>query len=178
MCKCNSIVDQSLEPALPAKTLADAACGFKLRSQLQMSDPPIMTCGTTALGIPMLHVSNILPMFGIRITGLWQPFELPFDMQFRQKVANSAVYLARNTFDRLTTYNLESMNERKWLRRFLFLETIAGKLYKPPCWSSSSSSFSEASLLLVLPLVIHFCVHPLPPPHPPKLRGVVCSIHQ
>lgn len=49
-------------------------------------------------------------------------------MQFRQKVANSAVYAARQTFDRLTSYNLEDMNERKWLRRFLFLETVAGKL--------------------------------------------------
>ena len=49
-------------------------------------------------------------------------------MQFRQKAANSSVYLARKTFDRFTSYNLEDMNEQKWLRRFLFLETIAGKL--------------------------------------------------
>ena len=49
-------------------------------------------------------------------------------MQFCQKVANSSVYVARKSFDRLTSYNLEDMNERKWLRRFLFLETIAGKL--------------------------------------------------
>ena len=38
------------------------------------------------------------------------------------------MYVARNTFDRLTSYNLENMDERKWLRRFLFLETVAGKL--------------------------------------------------
>ena len=38
------------------------------------------------------------------------------------------MYLARKTFDRFTSYNLEDMNEQKWLRRFLFLETIAGKL--------------------------------------------------
>lgn len=50
-------------------------------------------------------------------------------MQFRQKAANTMVYIARNTFDRFTSYNLEDMNERKWLRRFLFLETIAGRLH-------------------------------------------------
>lgn len=48
-------------------------------------------------------------------------------MQVRQKAANTMVYVARKTFDRLTSYNLEAMNERKWLRRILFLETIAGR---------------------------------------------------
>lgn len=48
-------------------------------------------------------------------------------MQFRQKLANFAVYVARHFFDGITSYNLESMNERKWLRRILFLETVAGK---------------------------------------------------
>ena len=49
-------------------------------------------------------------------------------MQLRQKAANTTVYVARKTFDRFTSYNLENMDERKWLRRFLFLETVAGKL--------------------------------------------------
>ena len=53
-------------------------------------------------------------------------------MQFRQKLANFAVFLARNFFDRITSYNLESMTERKWLRRILFLETVAGKAYTAP----------------------------------------------
>ena len=47
--------------------------------------------------------------------------------QFRQKAANTAVYVARKSFDTATSYKLEDMNERKWLRRFLFLETIAGE---------------------------------------------------
>ncbi len=48
-------------------------------------------------------------------------------MQFRQKLANFAVYVARHFFDGITSYDLESMTERKWLRRILFLETVAGK---------------------------------------------------
>ena len=55
-------------------------------------------------------------------------------VQSRQKAASTAVYVARSIFDRATTYNLESMNECKWLRRILFLETVAGmitaKLFK------------------------------------------------
>ena len=52
-------------------------------------------------------------------------------MQFRQKLANFAVFCARHFFDRITSYNLENMNERKWLRRILFLETVAGSLFVP-----------------------------------------------
>lgn len=51
-------------------------------------------------------------------------------MQVRQKAANMVVYLSRTMFDRFTSYNPEDMNERKWLRRFIFLETIAGELYR------------------------------------------------
>ena len=36
------------------------------------------------------------------------------------------MYVARHFFDGITSYNLESMTERKWLRRILFLETVAG----------------------------------------------------
>ncbi len=50
-------------------------------------------------------------------------------MQFRQKLANFAVFVARHFFDGITSYNLESMTERKWLRRILFLETVAGKAF-------------------------------------------------
>ena len=52
-------------------------------------------------------------------------------MQLRQKLANFAVFCARHFFDRITSYNLESMNERKWLRRILFLETVAGRAFVP-----------------------------------------------
>ena len=51
-------------------------------------------------------------------------------MQVRQKAASTVVYMARTIFDRFTSYNLEDMNERKWLRRFIFLETVAGRLCK------------------------------------------------
>ena len=47
-------------------------------------------------------------------------------VQIRQRAASTAVFLARIVFDRITSYNLDSMNEQKWLRRFLFLETVAG----------------------------------------------------
>ena len=50
-----------------------------------------------------------------------------FFFPFRQQLANFAVYVARHFFDGITSYNLESMTERKWLRRILFLETVAGK---------------------------------------------------
>ena len=55
-------------------------------------------------------------------------------MQFRQKLANFGVFVARQFFDRITSYNLESMNERKWLRRILFLETVAGAAHTAPIY--------------------------------------------
>ena len=55
-------------------------------------------------------------------------------LQVRQKAANTAVYVARQFFDRVTGYNLENMDERKWLRRFLFLETVAGRLQSYPLY--------------------------------------------
>lgn len=48
-------------------------------------------------------------------------------VQIRQKLANTGVFVMRTVFDRATSYNLEGMSEKKWLRRILFLETIAGK---------------------------------------------------
>ena len=48
-------------------------------------------------------------------------------VQIRQKLANTGVFVMRTVFDRVTSYNLEGMSEKKWLRRILFLETIAGK---------------------------------------------------
>ena len=47
-------------------------------------------------------------------------------LQFRQKLANTAVFIARHCFDAATSYKLDSMSEKKWLRRIIFLETVAG----------------------------------------------------
>lgn len=51
-------------------------------------------------------------------------------LQMRQKLASLAVFVARSFFDRITGYNLENMTEKKWLRRILFLETVAGRTHK------------------------------------------------
>ena len=50
-------------------------------------------------------------------------------LQARQKLANLAVFIARSFFDRITSYDLHSMNEKKWLRRIIFLETVAGDIH-------------------------------------------------
>ena len=42
------------------------------------------------------------------------------------KLAFMTVKILRNTYDRITGYNHEYMNEKKYLRRAIFLETVAG----------------------------------------------------
>ena len=56
-------------------------------------------------------------------------------LQITQKLAVTVVWLARAFFDRITGYDLENMNEKKWLRRILFLETVAGMQtqHQPAC---------------------------------------------
>jgi hypothetical protein len=44
---------------------------------------------------------------------------------FTQRLGLAAVQLARGGFDRATGYGAD-MDERKWLQRILFLETVAG----------------------------------------------------
>lgn len=75
---------------------------------------------------PHLHKNSCQVCERAQVTHMY-PHVPTDDMQFRQKVAHMVVYVARTTFDRFTSYNLEDMNERKWLRRFLFLETVAGR---------------------------------------------------
>ena len=55
-------------------------------------------------------------------------------LQARQKLANLAVFIARSFFDRITSYDLHSMNEKKWLRRIIFLETTTGQTCSQPCF--------------------------------------------
>ena len=46
---------------------------------------------------------------------------------FRQKLAHAGIQLVRTTFDAVTLYNPKGPNpESRWLRRMLFLETVAG----------------------------------------------------
>ena len=42
------------------------------------------------------------------------------------KCALGAVGLARGSFDLLSRYNPDTMNEKNWLNRMIFLETVAG----------------------------------------------------
>lgn len=45
---------------------------------------------------------------------------------FKDKLAMTAVKIARTSVDLMTRYNPEKMNERQWLNRIIFLETVAG----------------------------------------------------
>ena len=46
-------------------------------------------------------------------------------LQLRDRVGFAAVQMLRWTFDRASGYG-PNMSERQWLRRILFLETVAG----------------------------------------------------
>ena len=47
-------------------------------------------------------------------------------LQFHEKTAFWAVTAMRSSFDLVTGYGPGRMNECKWLRRIVFLETVAG----------------------------------------------------
>ncbi|GMH33133.1 hypothetical protein BSKO_00967 [Bryopsis sp. KO-2023] len=53
-----------------------------------------------------------------------RPKHLP-PVTMSDKIAYNAVQMARWSFDKITGYGPE-MNEKKWLRRMIFLETVAG----------------------------------------------------
>ena len=44
----------------------------------------------------------------------------------KDKIAYGAVQMTRRGFDLVSGYNPEKMNERKWINRIIFLETVAG----------------------------------------------------
>lgn len=44
----------------------------------------------------------------------------------KDRLAYSAVWVARYGFDVVSRYNPDKMNERKWMNRIIFLETVAG----------------------------------------------------
>jgi len=45
---------------------------------------------------------------------------------FQDKIAYTLVKIMRGSFDTISRYNPEKMNERDWLNRIVFLETVAG----------------------------------------------------
>jgi hypothetical protein len=45
---------------------------------------------------------------------------------FGDKLALSMISAVRKSFDLISRYNPEKMNERDWLNRIVFLETVAG----------------------------------------------------
>ncbi len=47
--------------------------------------------------------------------------------QFREKLALTSINITRSAFDIATGYG-PNMDEKKWLRRIIFLETVAGAL--------------------------------------------------
>ena len=47
-------------------------------------------------------------------------------VNFRDRFALGFLKCVRKTFDFATRYNPETMQEREWLTRILFLETVAG----------------------------------------------------
>lgn len=44
----------------------------------------------------------------------------------RDKVAHYSIQVVRHSYDFLTRYNENTMTEKKWVSRCLFLETVAG----------------------------------------------------
>ena len=91
----------------------------------------------------------------LRLSNIQHP-DVTLCMQFRQKLANFAVFCARQFFDRITSYNLESMNERKWLRRILFLETVAGTACVLQACHCVASSLPVCSYICIC-LHVGFC---------------------
>lgn len=73
-----------------------------------------------------VEYSMMQPVYSLEYTESIKPKHIPAD-KWRQKLANFGVYVMRHVFDGMTSYsNLEAMSAKKWLRRIIFLETIAG----------------------------------------------------
>lgn len=45
---------------------------------------------------------------------------------FKDKLARTMIRTVRGSFDLITRYNPDKMDERAWLNRMVFLETVAG----------------------------------------------------
>jgi len=67
----------------------------------------------------------------------------PACLQLHQRLAFQTISAIRSGFDLATGYHPDRMNEAKWLRRIIFLETVAGVpgmvsslLVNAWCWGS------------------------------------------
>lgn len=56
-----------------------------------------------------------------------------YALQLHEKLAYRAIQTVRYIFDRVTGYTEVGMTEQLWLRRIIFLETVAGGLKPERC---------------------------------------------
>lgn len=82
----------------------------------------------------------------------------------RERVAYAAVKVARTCFDIVSGYKKEGMKEAGWMRRILFLETVAGVL-RSCCWWLSSRLLPYPVLWLRVGDIGASLSKPLPPGH-------------
>jgi len=86
--------------------------------------------GDESFGVPPKHIDDkggywlMQPVYKREYVESVKPKHLE-PKTIRQKLALAAITTVRWTFDKVTGYGPE-MNEQKWLRRIVFLETVAG----------------------------------------------------
>lgn len=66
--------------------------------------------------------------------------------ELHQRLAFATITAVRKTFDLATGYHLDRMNEAKWLRRIIFLETVAGVPGMVSCWLNITQVFGQSLL--------------------------------
>jgi len=69
-------------------------------------------------------------------------------MQLHQRLAFKTIAAMRKAFDLATGYSPDHMNEARWLRRIIFLESVAGV----PGMVSSKSKFAGPLCPCVVPI--------------------------
>eukprot|EP00879_Flechtneria_rotunda_P007838 GHRR01008214.1.p1 GENE.GHRR01008214.1~~GHRR01008214.1.p1 ORF type:complete len:308 (+),score=120.42 GHRR01008214.1:590-1513(+) len=74
---------------------------------------------------PDVHTVMKNPVYEKEYLESVKPQHLPPKM-LHQKLAFRAIQMVRKVFDLATGYNPDNMNEAQWLRRIIFLETVAG----------------------------------------------------
>jgi len=85
---------------------------------------------------------------------------------WKDKLAMKMVGVARFTVDTPTRYNPEKMNEREWLHRIIFLETVAGV---PGMIGGMLRHLKSLRTLEADHGWIHHCCKRL------RMRGCICS---
>lgn len=88
---------------------------------IEVNSPGLLDGGVQ--GNPDVPLTALSPPSSCPTPPLHPPAPNP---QIYQKVAFKAIQTVRSAFDKATGYNHSSMTEAQWLRRMLFLETVAG----------------------------------------------------